>query len=55
MADSFNTALFNQTFQKVFSKDVQGSFRMAFSGTLEVKVKALNAGSAHKLTCAPNE
>ncbi|XP_057715831.1 protein transport protein Sec23A [Corythoichthys intestinalis] len=37
MADSFNTSLFKQTFQRVFSKDVQGSFKMAFAATLEVK------------------
>lgn len=55
MADSFSTALFNQTFQKVFGKDVQGSFRMAFSGTLEVKVKILNPGSAPSPSCAPCE
>ena len=38
MADSFNTSLFKQTFQRVFTKDVQGSFKMAFAATLEVKV-----------------
>uniref|UniRef100_A0A671YHG1 Protein transport protein SEC23 n=1 Tax=Sparus aurata TaxID=8175 RepID=A0A671YHG1_SPAAU len=37
MADSFNTSLFKQTFQRVFTKDVQGSFKMAFAATLEVK------------------
>ncbi|MEQ2231021.1 Protein transport protein Sec23A, partial [Ilyodon furcidens] len=37
MADSFNTSLFKQTFQRVFTKDVQGSFKMAFSATLEAK------------------
>ncbi|KAI9526998.1 Protein transport protein Sec23A [Dissostichus eleginoides] len=37
MADSFNTSLFKQTFQRVFTKDVQGSFKMAFNATLEVK------------------
>ncbi|XP_077420812.1 protein transport protein Sec23A [Vanacampus margaritifer] len=37
MADSFNTSLFKQTFQRVFAKDVQGSFKMAFAATLEVK------------------
>lgn len=40
MADSFNTSLFKQTFQRVFTKDVQGSFKMAFGATLEVKVRA---------------
>ncbi|XP_061552811.1 protein transport protein Sec23A [Phycodurus eques] len=37
MADSFNTSLFQQTFQRVFAKDVQGSFKMAFAAMLEVK------------------
>ncbi|XP_055773572.1 protein transport protein Sec23B-like, partial [Salvelinus fontinalis] len=37
MGDSFNTSLFKQTFQRVFSKDYNGEFRMAFGGTLEVK------------------
>uniref|UniRef100_A0A3P8XBM7 Protein transport protein SEC23 n=1 Tax=Esox lucius TaxID=8010 RepID=A0A3P8XBM7_ESOLU len=37
MGDSFNTSLFKQTFQRVFSKDYNGDFRMAFGGTLEVK------------------
>ncbi|KAG5265579.1 hypothetical protein AALO_G00244050 [Alosa alosa] len=37
MADSFNTSLFKQTFQRVFTKDVQGSFKMAFASTLEIK------------------
>uniref|UniRef100_A0AAY4A1K5 Protein transport protein SEC23 n=1 Tax=Denticeps clupeoides TaxID=299321 RepID=A0AAY4A1K5_9TELE len=39
MADSFNTSLFKQTFQRVFTKDVQGAFKMAFAGTLEIKVQ----------------
>lgn len=38
MADSFNTSLFKQTFQRVFTKDLQGSFKMAFTATMEVKV-----------------
>jgi protein transport protein SEC23 len=38
MADSFNTSLFKQTFQRVFSKDMKGEFKMAFEGSLEVKV-----------------
>uniref|UniRef100_A0A3P8ZER9 Protein transport protein SEC23 n=1 Tax=Esox lucius TaxID=8010 RepID=A0A3P8ZER9_ESOLU len=37
MADSFNTSLFKQTFQRVFTKEVTGSFKMAFAGTLEIK------------------
>uniref|UniRef100_A0A8C9WEH7 Protein transport protein SEC23 n=1 Tax=Scleropages formosus TaxID=113540 RepID=A0A8C9WEH7_SCLFO len=37
MGDSFNTSLFKQTFQRVFSKDYNNEFRMAFGATLEVK------------------
>ncbi|KAF4519071.1 hypothetical protein B566_EDAN001663 [Ephemera danica] len=37
MGDSFNSALFKQTFQRVFSRDQKGDFKMAFNGTLEVK------------------
>merc|ERR1719508_558294 len=37
MGDSFNSALFKQTFQRVFSKDPKGEFKMAFNATLEVK------------------
>lgn len=42
MGDSFNTALFKQTFQRVFSKDMRGEFKMAFGATLEVKVCVTN-------------
>lgn len=38
LGDSFNTALFKQTFQRVFSKDSQNEFKMAFNGNFEVKV-----------------
>jgi len=38
MGDSFNTSLFKQTFQRVFAKDAKGEFKMAFGGTIEVKV-----------------
>ncbi|XP_072284650.1 protein transport protein Sec23A [Pyxicephalus adspersus] len=37
MGDSFNTSLFKQTFQRVFTKDAQGNFKMGFGGTLEIK------------------
>uniref|UniRef100_A0A8D0HNU1 Protein transport protein SEC23 n=1 Tax=Sphenodon punctatus TaxID=8508 RepID=A0A8D0HNU1_SPHPU len=37
MGDSFNTSLFKQTFQRVFTKDMQGQFKMGFGGTLEIK------------------
>jgi len=40
MGDSFNTALFKQTFQRVFAKDMRGEFNMAFNCTFEVKVRA---------------
>lgn len=39
MGDSFNTSLFKQTFQRVFTKDGQGQFKMGFGGTLEIKVR----------------
>lgn len=38
MGDAFDTALFKQTFQRVFSKDQKGEFRMAFGANLEIKV-----------------
>lgn len=37
MADSFNSSLFKQTFQRVFSRDEKGDLKMAFNGTVEVK------------------
>lgn len=37
MGDSFNSSLFKQTFQRVFSKDQKNELKMAFNGTLEVK------------------
>jgi protein transport protein SEC23 len=38
MGDSFNSALFKQTFQRVFAKDSKDeNFRMAFGATLEIK------------------
>ena len=41
LGDSFNTSLFKQTFQRVFSKDQKGEFKMAFGATLEIKVKLI--------------
>ena len=38
MADSFNTSLFKQTFQRVFARDQKGEFQMAFGAVMEVKV-----------------
>lgn len=37
MGDSFNSSLFKQTFQRVFSRDEKGELKMAFGATLEVK------------------
>lgn len=37
MGDSFNSALFKQTYQRVFSKDAKGEFKMAFNGTVDIK------------------
>uniref|UniRef100_A0A915NJ42 Protein transport protein SEC23 n=1 Tax=Meloidogyne floridensis TaxID=298350 RepID=A0A915NJ42_9BILA len=38
MADSFDSSLFNQSFQKVFEKDGNGSLKMAFNASLEIKL-----------------
>jgi len=37
MGDSFNTSLFKQTFQRVFSKDEKNEFKMGFSANIEIK------------------
>ena len=37
MGDSFNSSLFKQTFQQVFTRDQNGDFKMAFNASLEVK------------------
>merc|ERR1719411_2544358 len=37
MGDSFNSALFKQTFQRVFSKDSKGEYKMAFNATMDIK------------------
>ncbi|NP_001086405.1 Sec23 homolog B, COPII coat complex component L homeolog [Xenopus laevis] len=37
IGDSFNTSLFKQTFQRVFTKDLNGSFKMGFGANLDVK------------------
>ena len=41
MGDSFDTALFKQSFQRVFSKDAKDEFKMAFGANIEVKVSKL--------------
>jgi len=37
MGDSYNTSLFKQSFQRVFSKDVKNEFKMAFGCNIEIK------------------
>uniref|UniRef100_A0A8C6UQ13 Protein transport protein SEC23 n=1 Tax=Neogobius melanostomus TaxID=47308 RepID=A0A8C6UQ13_9GOBI len=49
MGDSFNTSLFKQTFQRVFSKDLNGDFRMAFGGVLEVKEMGIGGTTQWKV------
>jgi protein transport protein SEC23 len=39
LADSFNTSLFKQSFQRVFLKNANNEFNMAFGSVVEVKVK----------------
>lgn len=41
IGDSFNTSLFKQTFQRVFSKDSKNQFNMGFNATIEVKVRIM--------------
>ncbi|KAL0094210.1 protein transporter SEC23 [Phycomyces blakesleeanus] len=56
LADSFNTAIFKQSFQRLFQKDSQGHLQMGFNATLDVqttrelKICGLigHATSAHK-------
>ncbi|EPY82648.1 Sec23 B isoform 7-like protein [Camelus ferus] len=49
MGDSFNTSLFKQTFQRIFSKDFNGHFRMAFGAILEVKELGVGGTSQWKI------
>uniref|UniRef100_A0A5S6QKH1 Protein transport protein SEC23 n=1 Tax=Trichuris muris TaxID=70415 RepID=A0A5S6QKH1_TRIMR len=37
MADSFDSSLFKQSFQRVFEKDKVGALKMGFNATLEIK------------------
>ncbi|SAL98270.1 hypothetical protein [Absidia glauca] len=37
LADSFNTAIFKQSFQRMFQKDAQGQLRMGFNATTDVQ------------------
>ena len=50
MGDSFNTSLFKQTFQRVFSKDTKGDYNMAFNATFEIKAWAITYGNFHVIT-----
>lgn len=38
LSDSFNTAIFKQSFQRIFQKDSQGHLQMGFNATLDVQV-----------------
>ena len=38
MGDAFDTALFKQSFQRVFAKDTKEEFRTAYGATIDVKV-----------------
>ena len=50
MGDSFNTALFKQSYQRVFAKDNANEFKMAFGATVDVKVSShVPANSLEKL------
>ncbi len=56
MGDSFNSSLFKQTFQRVFSKDSKGDFKMAFNATLEVKCsRELKISGAVSACSAPGD
>ncbi|ORY03608.1 putative SEC23 [Basidiobolus meristosporus CBS 931.73] len=37
LADSFNTAIFKQSFQRIFNKDAQGNLMMGFNATLDIQ------------------
>lgn len=37
LADSFNTAIFKQSFQRVFEKDANGHLKMGFNATVDVQ------------------
>src|SRR6185312_15714789 len=45
LSDSFTTAIFKQSFQRVFNKDAQGNLQMAYNATLDVQVRALGDGN----------
>ena len=39
LSDSFTTAIFKQSFQKMFEKDAEGNLKMGFNATLAVQVR----------------
>ena len=41
MGDAFDTALFKQSFQRVFTKDSKDDFKTGFCATIDVKVGKL--------------
>ncbi|KAF9586167.1 GTPase-activating protein S23 [Lunasporangiospora selenospora] len=63
LSDSFTTAIFKQSFQKIFEKDSDGNLKMGFNATLavqttkELKISGLigHAVSANKKTASVGE
>ncbi|KAF9437263.1 GTPase-activating protein S23 [Entomortierella beljakovae] len=63
LSDSFTTAIFKQSFQKIFEKDAEGNLKMGFNATLavqttkELKICGLigHAVSANKKTASVGE
>ena len=46
LSDSFTTAIFKQSFQRVFNKDAQGNLQMAYNATLDVQVRVFGDASS---------
>ncbi len=38
LADAFDEPMFKQSFQKIFTRNEQGNFPMAFNATIDVQV-----------------
>ena len=47
LSDSFTTAIFKQSFQKMFEKDAEGHLKMGFNGTLAVQVRTAIYGCSN--------
>lgn len=45
LSDSFNTAIFKQSFMRLFSKDADGYLQMGFNATLDVQVCVIDIRS----------